>query len=483
MDDEAQASEARFVEYIERFMGASARLRGAGGTSEGLLHGIADAGRTQKRGADRFGGNGSVARLGGTSVAAAFRRAVGLVGRESLLAKVRELVVPAMETAGPDRRAWIVDDTGFVKKGVHSVGVARQYCGRLGKTDNWHQVAVTLSIAQSHQASLPIAYRLYLPEEWANDAARRSKAHVPDDVKFRTKPEIALRQIRAALMAGVARGVVLTDAAYGSDGGFRAGVTEMGLIYAVAVQSTISVWPPGMEPLPPKPWSGRGRKPSRTRRDADHRPVSAKALATTLPKEAWRDVSWREGSNQTLTSRFAAVRIRPATRDGKLTAPQPLEWLLIEWPEDEREPTKYWLSTLPEDTPIEVLVDTAKLRWRIERDYEELKERTRPRPFRRTRLARIPSPRHALHRRLWIPDPRESGLSPLRTPAPRRPCPSPSSKTPRRPRSDPSATRLKTRCATLQKATDRRPRPVALPMPVLPIVHAETTALSALMTQ
>jgi hypothetical protein len=117
---------------------------------------------------------------------------------ESLLAKVRELVVPAMETQGRIE-AWIVDDTGFVKKGVHSVGVARQYCGRLGKTDNC-QVAVTLSIA-NHQASLPIAYRLYLPEEWANDAARRSKAHVPDDVKFRTKPEIALRQIRAALMA------------------------------------------------------------------------------------------------------------------------------------------------------------------------------------------------------------------------------------------------------------------------------------------
>src|ERR1700678_542830 len=147
----------------------------------------------------------------------------------------------------------------------------------------------------------------------------------------------------------------------------------MGLIYAVAVPSTISVWPPGMEPLPPKPWSGRGRKPSRARRDADHRPVSAKALATTLPKEAWRDVSWREGSNQTLTSRFAAVRIRPATRDSKLTAPQPLEWLLIEWPEDEGEPKKYWLSTLPEDTSLDVLVDTAKLRWRIERDYEELK--------------------------------------------------------------------------------------------------------------
>src|ERR1700678_1324914 len=147
----------------------------------------------------------------------------------------------------------------------------------------------------------------------------------------------------------------------------------MGLIYAVAVPSTISVWPPGMEPLPPKPWSGRGRKPSRVRRDADHQPVSAKTLAMALPPEAWREVAWREGSNQTLSSRFAAVRIRPASRDWKLAAPHPLEWLLIEWPEGEREPAKYWLSTLPEDTSIEVLVDTAKLRWRIERDYEELK--------------------------------------------------------------------------------------------------------------
>src|SRR5271163_2077232 len=130
--------------------------------------------------------------------------------------------------------------------------------------------------------------------------------------------------------------------------------------------------PPVWSLCRPSPGADAGASP-RARREGDHRPVSAKTLATTLPRQAWREVSWREGSNQTLTSRFAAVRIRPATRDGKLTAPQPLEWLLIEWPEDEREPTKYWLSTLPEDTPIEVLVDTAKLRWRIERDYEELK--------------------------------------------------------------------------------------------------------------
>jgi DDE superfamily endonuclease len=169
-----------------------------------------------------------------------------------------------------------------------------------------------------------IAYRLYLPEIWANDAERREKAHVPEDVEFRTKPRIALAQIEAALKAGVARGVVLTDVAYGSDGAFRAGVTALGLIYAAGVQSTLSVWPPGEEPLPPKPWSGQGRKPSRLRHDADHRPISAKELAMRLPAEAWNEVEWREGSNQPLSSRFAALRVRPALRDHKLVTPHPV---------------------------------------------------------------------------------------------------------------------------------------------------------------
>jgi SRSO17 transposase len=289
---------------------------------------------------------------------------------EAMLAKVRELTAPAFAAQG-GIEAWIVDDTGFAKKGSHSVGVARQYCGRFGKTDNC-QIAVTLSIA-NHHVSLPIAYRLYLPQVWAEDAERRGKAHVPGDVEFQTKPQIALAQIEAAMKDGVAEGVVLADAGYGNDGAFRAGVTALGLTYAVGVQSTLSVWPPGEEPLPPKPWSGRGRKPSRVRHDADHRPVSAKQLAMQLATEAWKEVEWREGSNQTLRSRFAAVRIRPASRDHKLSQPHPVEWLVVEWPEGEPEPTKYWLSTLPEDTLLEALVDTIKLRWRIERDYEELK--------------------------------------------------------------------------------------------------------------
>ncbi len=289
---------------------------------------------------------------------------------EAMLAKVRELATPALEAHG-GIEAWIIDDTGFQKKGSHSVGVTRQYCGRLGKIDNC-QIAVTLSIA-NHATSLPIAYRLYLPETWANDRERRLKAHVPEDVRFETKPQIALSQIEAALRAGVTPGVVLADAAYGNDGPLRASLTASGLIYAVGVLSNLSVWPPGEQPLPPKPWSGRGRKPTHMRHDAGHKPVSAKALAMALPADAWKRVAWREGSNQTLSSRFAALRLRPASRDRLRDAPFEIEWLIVEWPEDEKEPKRYWLSTLPENTPIESLIDTIKLRWRIERDYEELK--------------------------------------------------------------------------------------------------------------
>jgi len=128
---------------------------------------------------------------------------------------------------------------------------------------------------------------------------------------------------------------LLADAGYCADGAFRSGVMGYGLTYVVGVQSTLSVWPPGAEPLPPKPWSGRGRPPSRMRRDGEHAPVSARKLAMGLSEQAWRIVPWREGSNETLSSRFATVRIRPASRDWKFSTPHPLEWLLIEWPEGE----------------------------------------------------------------------------------------------------------------------------------------------------
>ena len=290
---------------------------------------------------------------------------------DKVLAKVREQVLPAIERHGPIE-AWIIDDTGFAKKGRHSVGVAHQYCGALGQAGNC-QVAVTLSVA-NHHGSLPVGYRLYLPQDWAADPARRAKAGVPDEVKFKTKPAIALEELQAACAADIARGVVLMDAAYGSDTALRSGVCALGLRYVAGIQSTMTVWRPGCEPLPPKPWVGHGRRPTRLRRDDEHRPVSVKRLALGLPKKAWRTIRWREGTNDWLGSRFARVRVRPAHDDYRRQLPHPQEWLLIEWPPGEREPTRYWLSTLPAAIAFARLVDLAKLRWRIERDYQELKQ-------------------------------------------------------------------------------------------------------------
>jgi SRSO17 transposase len=290
---------------------------------------------------------------------------------DAVLAAVRARVLPVIRRRGPIR-ALIVDDTGMPKKGKHSVGVARQYCGQLGKQDNC-QVAVSLSAANDY-ASLPIACRLYLPHEWADDPARRAQAGVPDDVVFQTKPQIALDQLRAARAAGIEADVALLDAGYGNDTDLRDGITEIGLAYVVGIQSSTTLWPPGVQPLPPKQWSGRGRPTSAIRRDIAHQPISAKQLALDLPKNAWRRVTWREGSNAKLASRFAVVRVRPAHRDYHRSTPRPEEWCLIEWPMDEPEPTKYFLSTLPANISRRALVNTAKLRWRIERDYQDLKQ-------------------------------------------------------------------------------------------------------------
>ena len=267
-----------------------------------------------------------------------------------MLAKVRELVVPAIERHGPIE-AWIIDDTSFPKCGSKSVGVQHQYCGQLGKQANC-QVAVTLSIA-NHHASLPIAYRLYLPEEWAKDAARRKKARVPNTITFKTKPEIALEQIRKAYAAGVPRGAVLIDASYGSNSALRTGISALGLKYAAAIVPTVKV----------RKVSDRGALQAR---------LSTKQLALSLPKHAWRTITWREGTNDKLRSRFARVRVRTAPIRG--AAKRGEETLLIEWPVGEPEPTKYWLATVDKNMSFRALVDLAKMRWRVERDYLELKQ-------------------------------------------------------------------------------------------------------------
>jgi SRSO17 transposase len=272
-----------------------------------------------------------------------------------VLAKVRQIVLPTFEAHG-SVEAWIIDDTGFPKQGKHSVGVAPQYCGQLGREGNC-QVAVSLSVA-NHHASLPVAYRLYLPRKWASDRKRRRKVGIPPAIRFMTKPQIALEQIKAALAAGIARGVVLMDADYGRDGHLRRELRTLGMTYVAAIQSTPMVWRPGTGPKP-----GR-RLPKAREEDTDL--VSIKDIALGLDKSAWKTIRGREGTAEWLSSRFARVRVRLA-REAE-------EWLLIEWPRDAKAPTKYWLSNLAEDIAFEELVDIAKLRWRIERDYQELKQ-------------------------------------------------------------------------------------------------------------
>jgi SRSO17 transposase len=269
-----------------------------------------------------------------------------------VLGKVRELVLPQMERHGPIE-AWIIDDTSFPKCGSHSVGVSHQYCGQLGKQANC-QVAVSLSVA-NHAVSLPIAYRLYLPESWAKDDERRKKAGVPDEVEFQTKPKIALQQIEWACQAGIARGVVEMDCVYGSDLSLRRRLTALDLVYAVGVWARTLV-----------------RKSEQGAERGDDKPVTAADLAKRLSKRAWRTIGWRDGTNARLSSRFARIRVRAAGEG--TTIEEPEEWLIVEWPKGEKEPTKFWLSTLPEDITFERMIDITMMRWRIERDYQELKQ-------------------------------------------------------------------------------------------------------------
>ena len=290
---------------------------------------------------------------------------------DALLDRVLDFVLPAMLRRGPVV-AWVVDDTGFLKKGNQSVGVARQYCGQIGKQDNC-RVAVSLSVT-TESSSMPVAFRLYLPEAWANDRQRRRKAGVPETIAFQTKVEIALAEIRRAGERGIPEGVVLADAGYGTDTGFRTQLTKMELPYVVGIMSSVTVWKPGQAPKPAPRWKGMGRPAKLVQRDPQHQPMSVKELALSLPADSWKIVVWRQGVNKKLRSRFAALRVRPAHRDYWQAEPHAEEWLLIEWPSGEAQPTKYWLSTLAANLSLRDLVRMAKHRWIIERDYEELKQ-------------------------------------------------------------------------------------------------------------
>jgi SRSO17 transposase len=284
----------------------------------------------------------------------------------AVLGVVAKQVAP--ELLKKDERCWwIVDDTSHVKKGQHSVGVARQYCGRLGKTENC-QVAVTLSVANAH-GSVPLDYRMYLPKEWTEDHARCRKAGVPQETDFRTKGQIAREQIERALADNIRRGIVLADAGYGNESDFRDWLQSLKLDYVLGVRGPTSVWWGKHQPAKLPPQVGRGRPRSRTPRDARHQPVCVRQVACALLPKMWRTITWRPGSSQPLSSRFARVRVQAAHHDQARKE----EWLLIEWPQGESEPTHYWLSTLPREISFKRLVTNTMGRWMIERDYEELK--------------------------------------------------------------------------------------------------------------
>ncbi len=283
------------------------------------------------------------------------------------LARKIDAELPALE-------AMVVDDTGFPKKGSHSVGVQRQYSGTMGRKDNC-QVAVSLHLA-GERGSACIAMRLYLPESWTTDRERCRKAGVPDDTPFQKKWEISLAQIDAALAWGLPRRVVLADAGYGDVTEYREGLVARELEYVVGINGVQVLWPPGAAPIPPpltRPAGQGGKTPSRWK-TGEQKPMTALALALSRGRAGCRPVSWRDGSRGRQKSYFGAVRVRCAHHHLQGEPPGDEQWLLYEWPSDEKEPTKFWLATQPARTPVKELVHLAKLRWRVERDYQELKQ-------------------------------------------------------------------------------------------------------------
>jgi SRSO17 transposase len=301
---------------------------------------------------------------------------------------------------GPD--AYVIDDSGFPKDGVDSPGVARMYSGTLGKVGNC-QIGVSVH-AVTDWASAAINWRLFMPKSWDDTAEsdpdiaaevrrRRGRCKIPDKVRHREKWRLALDMLDQTLGAahggeggegggegwGLAKLPVVSDAGYGDITEFRLGLDERGLPYVVAVKPTTSAYPAEAVPTAP-PYHGRGRPPIPRYRE---NPTNLAGLALATGRRALRQVTWRRGSRKSadnptasMRSRFMALRVRPANRDipRNTDGSLPECWLLVEWPPGEPEPTDYWLSTLPADTPLRELVRLAKIRWRIEHDYRELKD-------------------------------------------------------------------------------------------------------------
>jgi SRSO17 transposase len=270
----------------------------------------------------------------------------------------------------PSLEVLVVDDTGFAKKGKHSVGVARQYSGTLGRTDNC-QVMTSVHLA-GDLGSVMAGARLYLPKEWTDDRARCHAVGIPDEVEFKTKWQIALDLIDQTLGFGITGRPVLADAGYGETSEFRDGLTQRGLTYVVGVPNTQLIWPPGTNPKPPTRNPRKRGRPHSRWRDGNKQPIRIAELVKDIPRERYKSVSWREGARGKLSSKFLAYRVRSAVRHTKGRPPSDELWLLCEWQSCDSEP-RFHLSTLPQNVSLKELVRTTKLRWRVERDYQDLK--------------------------------------------------------------------------------------------------------------
>ncbi len=282
---------------------------------------------------------------------------------------VRRQLALQMMSFVPASGGWVVDDTGFPKKGEHSVGVARQYSGTLGKVGNC-QIGVSLNYA-TEDACFPLDFQLYLPEKWAQDAERCNRAGIPQGRKFQTKWQLAVEMIDRALGWGVNPGTVIADSGYGVATKFRQALRSLNLTYVVGIGAETGFWLQEIRTDIPK-HSGRGRPRTRDYDLPD--PQSAVAIARQLPEDAWREVTWRQGSKGPLKSRFAAIRAQPSHGHAQGKVTEPMGWLLIQWPEDEEGPTKFWVSNLDETTTLRQLIYWGKLRWWVEQNYQQLKD-------------------------------------------------------------------------------------------------------------
>jgi SRSO17 transposase len=279
---------------------------------------------------------------------------------------VAERVAPAI-----DVQAWVLDDTGFPKDGKHSPGVKRQYSGTLGKIGNC-QIGVSVH-AVGEQGTVPLGWALYLPEEWCEDPERRRAAKIPAEVEFQTKPELGVELIEQAAGWDVPRAPVLGDQAYGDNTVLRERLHDAELEYVLSVGAETKVFTSETTFTVPDTPAGKGRPRSRPRPDRD--PVAIAQLIAGLPDEQFQTVTFRdEPDAKPVTSRFCFVRVRASNRAEKRTPwPPREEWLIAEWPAGQQQPSDYWISNLPEDSEPEQLARLARLRWKIELDYKQLK--------------------------------------------------------------------------------------------------------------